>query len=56
MSLSATVTSATKAALLVQSAGLVGMGVSGVAVAVLASADGVGCASVAVGASVAVAT
>jgi len=51
MSLSAMVTSWTKAALLVQSGGLVGMGVSGVEVA-LACTEGV---SVAVGASVAVA-
>jgi hypothetical protein len=52
ISLSAIVTSATKAALLVQSGELVGRGVSGVGVA-LASTDGV---SVAVGLSVAVAT
>jgi hypothetical protein len=45
----------TKAALFVQSAGLVGMGVSGVVVA-LASTDGVDGVSAAVGASVTVAT
>jgi hypothetical protein len=55
ISLSAMVTSATKAALLVQSGELVGMGVSGVAVA-LACADGVSVAVVmTVGASVAIA-
>jgi hypothetical protein len=51
MSLSATVTSATKAALLVQSGALVGMGVSGVDVAL----SGAGRISVAVGLAVAVA-
>jgi hypothetical protein len=51
MSLSAMVTSVTKAALLMQSAGLVGMGVSGVGV-MLACAEGV---SVVADASVAVA-
>ena len=52
MLLSSTVTSETKAALLVQSAGLVGMGVSGVGVA-LACSSGVSVATIAMVASVA---